>query len=115
MKLCLIGLGFLLAACSGAESSLMDPAQSVDPVATDDASAIETSAPITLPEPDASAQEQDAAQEAATQTCTGYADPNTTAICHACTSGSSCQANGCFGGWYCKLDTQKCVTKPDGC
>jgi hypothetical protein len=112
MKLCLIGFGFLLAACSGAESSLMDPAQpGSDPVETNDASAVETSAPITLPEPDAAIPEEDAA----TQTCTGYADPNTTATCHACTSGSNCKANGCFGDWYCKLDTQKCVAKPDGC
>ncbi|HEY2367144.1 MAG TPA: hypothetical protein VGH87_12200 [Polyangiaceae bacterium] len=111
MKLCLISFGFLVACSGGAESSLMDPAQPAsDPVATDDASAVETSAPITLPEPDASTQEEDAA----TQTCTGYADPQTTGTCHACT-GSNCQANGCFGGWYCKLDTQKCVAKPDGC
>ena len=109
MKLCLIGFGFLVA-CGGAESSLFDPAQSSnDPVATDDASAaVETSAPVTLPEADASAQE-----EAAT-TCTGYADPSTQASCHACT-GSNCHPNGCFGDWYCKLDTQKCVAKPDGC
>ena len=108
MKLCLIGFGFLVA-CGGAESSLFDPAQSSnDPVATDDASAVETSAPVTLPEADASAQE-----DAAT-TCTGYADPSTQASCHACT-GSNCHPNGCFGDWYCKLDTQKCVAKPDGC
>lgn len=91
----------------------MDPAQPAsDPVATDDASAVETSAPITLPEFDASTD--DVAQQDAAPTCTGYADPTATGSCHACT-GSNCQANGCFGGWYCKLDTEKCVAKPDGC
>jgi hypothetical protein len=106
MKLCLISFGFLVA-CGGAESSLFDPAATTtvaDPVATDDAS---TQQPVTtLPE-------VDAAREAA-PACTGYADPDTTATCHAC-SGGNCQANGCFGGYFCKLDTQKCVAKPDGC
>jgi len=113
MKLCLIGFGFLVA-CGGADSSLFDPAATTttttDPVATD-AGVVETSAPVTLPEADA-AQEQ--VEDAAAQTCAGYADPETTGSCHACT-GSNCQANGCFGGWYCKLDTEKCVSKPDGC
>ena len=109
MKLCLIGFGFLVA-CGGAESSLFDPAATTttttDPVATDDAST-----PVTLPAPDASTTPD---QDAETATCTGYADPNTAGNCHACT-GSNCNANGCFGTWYCKLDTQKCVAKPDGC
>jgi len=114
MKLGLITFGFLVA-CGGAESSLFDPAAtapSTDPVTTDDASP----PPVTtLPEMDASAQEDVAsAQEDAAQACIGYADPQTSGSCHACT-GSNCQANGCFGGWYCKLDTEKCVIKPDGC
>ena len=113
MKLGLITFGFLVA-CGGAESSLFDPAAtapSTDPVTTDDASP----PPVTtLPEVDASAQEDVAAREDAAQACIGYADPQTSGSCHACT-GSNCQANGCFGGWYCKLDTEKCVIKPDGC
>ena len=112
MKLALITFGFLVA-CGGAESSLFDPATTTqtDPVATDDAS---TPPVTTLPEVDAASNEDASQEDAATATCTGYADPETTGTCHACT-GSSCQANGCFGGWYCKLDTQKCVTKPSGC
>ena len=103
MKLALISFGFLVA-CSGADPSILDqPATSPnDPVVTDDASA-----PLTLPEFDASSDD-------AATTCSGYADPSTTSTCHACT-GATCQANGCFGGWYCKLDTEKCVIKPDGC
>ncbi len=46
--------------------------------------------------------------------CTGYASPQTSATCHAC-SGSSCQPNGCFGGWYCDLATLHCVAKPAQC
>jgi mono/diheme cytochrome c family protein len=46
--------------------------------------------------------------------CTGYADPQQTADCHAC-SGSTCQHNGCYGGWYCELATLHCVPKPSGC
>ena len=92
----------------------MDPASSgSDPVATEDASAVETSAPVTLPEPDASSQEDSSGEDAA-QACIGYADPETTGNCHACT-GSGCNPNGCYGTWYCKLDTQKCVAKPSGC
>ncbi|HEX4516395.1 MAG TPA: hypothetical protein VGH87_08510 [Polyangiaceae bacterium] len=108
MKLCLIGFG-LLVACGGAESSLFDPAAAT---ATDPVTA-EASAPITLPDADASAS-PDANDDDVATTCADYADPSTEGDCHAC-SGSSCQTNGCFGGWYCKLDTQKCVAKPDGC
>ncbi len=46
--------------------------------------------------------------------CNGYADPNTPAACHACKV-SPCQANGCFGGYYCDLGQTRCVPKPSGC
>ena len=112
MKLCLLGFGFLVA-CGGAESSLFDPAATTTPVTAD--ASPDVSAQVILPEPDASTAEDATPEEdAATQTCNGYADPETTGTCHAC-SGGNCQVNGCFGGWYCKLDTQKCVTKPNGC
>lgn len=48
--------------------------------------------------------------------CEGFADPSTTATCHACSSGqSSCQHNGCFGGYFCDLQASHCVPKPSGC
>ncbi len=48
--------------------------------------------------------------------CEGFADPNTTATCHACSSGqASCQHNGCFGGYFCDLAALHCVPKPSGC
>ncbi len=34
-------------------------------------------------------------------------DPPTTPGCCVCT-GSNCQSNGCFGGWYCQRETCKC-------
>jgi mono/diheme cytochrome c family protein len=46
--------------------------------------------------------------------CVGFADPQTSAACHAC-SGASCQPNGCWGGWYCDLATLHCVAKPSNC
>jgi mono/diheme cytochrome c family protein len=47
--------------------------------------------------------------------CDGYADPDTLASCHACSSGETCQRNGCFGGYFCDLSALHCVPKPDGC
>ena len=46
--------------------------------------------------------------------CAGFADPSTPAACHACKV-SPCQANGCFGGYYCDLTLSRCVPKPAGC
>ncbi len=50
----------------------------------------------------------------APSTCDGFADPTTSAPCHAC-SGASCQHNGCFGGYFCDLSTLHCVPPPAGC
>lgn len=50
----------------------------------------------------------------APSTCDGFAFPTTSAPCHAC-SGASCQANGCFGGYFCDLATLHCVPPPPGC
>ena len=45
--------------------------------------------------------------------CPGWADPNTTAACHSCTQGSNgCQPNGCYGGWWCNTNTNKCQSAP---
>ena len=115
----LLALFGLAAACGGAESPLFDSPQTTtsDPIAAD--ASAEANAPTVLPEEDASPDvaivvEEDASADVATGMCTGFAAPDTTASCHACTGGS-CQANGCFGGFYCKLDALKCVAKPDGC
>jgi hypothetical protein len=44
------------------------------------------------------------------EACPGYAAPTDTAGCLACLTGvHTCQANGCFGGYYCKTSTLACV------
>ena len=49
-------------------------------------------------------------------TCGTLVGPTVSAGCH-CTSSSShtCQANGCYGGWYCDTSTNKCATAPATC
>lgn len=48
--------------------------------------------------------------------CPGLADPNTTASCTSCKSGGkTCQANGCYGGWWCDTTTDKCQPAPSSC
>jgi hypothetical protein len=49
-------------------------------------------------------------------TCPGMASPTTSAGCSSCTQGSSgCQANGCYGGWWCNTNTNKCQSAPTNC
>jgi hypothetical protein len=57
----------------------------------------------------------DAPAEASTS-CPGYAVPSTPAACNACASGSqTCDPNGCFNGYYCRLSDAKCIKKPVSC
>ncbi len=50
-------------------------------------------------------------------TCPGFADPTTSAGCTSCTQGSNgCQPNGCYGGWWCNTNTDKCQSSaPTNC
>jgi len=50
-------------------------------------------------------------------TCQGYADPNTSGGCTCAASDpSECQANGCYGGYWCDTVTNKChANPPSGC
>jgi len=42
--------------------------------------------------------------------------PTVSAGCSSCSSSSSsCQANGCYGGWYCDTSTDKCQSPPTSC
>ncbi len=52
-----------------------------------------------------------------TGACPGFADPSTGAGCTSCTTQSrpDCQANGCYGGWYCNTQTNKCQSPPSNC
>ena len=50
-----------------------------------------------------------------TSSCPGYAPPSTSAGCTCDPSLHTCAANGCYGGYYCKLSTTSCVKKPSTC
>jgi hypothetical protein len=52
-----------------------------------------------------------------TTTCKGYAPPSVTAGCTCtATDQSECQANGCYNGYWCDTDTEKChEDAPSGC
>ncbi len=52
-----------------------------------------------------------------TNNCPGFADPTTSANCTSCTQGSNgCQPNGCYGGWWCNTNTDKCQSSaPTNC
>jgi cardiolipin synthase len=52
---------------------------------------------------------EDAGTEDSGSTCEGYASPTTSASCTGC-SGSDCQANGCYGGYWCNESTRACVS-----
>ncbi len=46
--------------------------------------------------------------------CGTLVGPNTPAGCSSC-SGSNCQPNGCYGGWWCDTSTNKCHAPPTNC
>lgn len=49
-------------------------------------------------------------------TCGTLVAPSVPAQCHSCSSGSSgCQANGCYGGWWCDTATNHCQSPPSNC
>ena len=46
--------------------------------------------------------------------CGSLLGPDLTACCTGCQSAhQTCQANGCYGGWYCNTDTCHCQAPPD--
>jgi hypothetical protein len=50
------------------------------------------------------------------ETCGTLVGPNVSASCSSCGSSSStCQTNGCYGGWWCNTASSKCETAPTGC
>lgn len=49
-------------------------------------------------------------------TCGTLVGPTTPAGCTSCSQGSSsCQPNGCYGGWWCDTSTNKCQAAPSNC
>lgn len=48
--------------------------------------------------------------------CSDYADPTTTAACVCDSTLHTCQANGCYNGYFCLTTTNKCrASKPSNC
>ena len=48
-------------------------------------------------------------------TCGPLVGPEVAADCHACHAGTDCQANGCYGGWWCNTSVGRCQAPPAGC
>jgi hypothetical protein len=49
------------------------------------------------------------------QMCGNLAGPTVSAHCSSCGSTHTCQANGCYGGWWCNTQTDKCQSPPSSC
>jgi hypothetical protein len=47
-------------------------------------------------------------------TCGSLVAPTITASCNSCGS-QTCQANGCYGGWWCDTSTKRCQAAPTQC
>jgi hypothetical protein len=47
--------------------------------------------------------------------CGEIVGPPISAQCHACEKTSDCQANGCYGGWWCNTYTRDCQKPPTSC
>ncbi|MDB4937568.1 MAG: hypothetical protein JWP87_4540 [Labilithrix sp.] len=47
--------------------------------------------------------------------CPGLVPPPTAASCPSCRGKSTCQPNGCFGGWWCNTATNRCQSPPTSC
>lgn len=49
-------------------------------------------------------------------TCGSLVSPAIDAGCRACTSSSGdCQSNGCYGGYWCNVDSLDCHAPPTTC
>jgi hypothetical protein len=52
---------------------------------------------------------------AAPSPCGTLIGPDQNAQCTSCGARSNCQANGCYGGWWCNSATNKCQAPPADC
>ena len=57
---------------------------------------------------------EDAGPDAVVVPCGSYVGPSTPATCHACGT-RACQANGCYGGYWCETWTSTCHPEPAAC
>ncbi len=44
--------------------------------------------------------------------CSSLVPPDATSCCHSCAAGQACQANGCYGGWWCNTASCSCQKAP---
>ncbi|MGH7329958.1 MAG: hypothetical protein ACREJX_16555, partial [Polyangiaceae bacterium] len=47
--------------------------------------------------------------------CGTLIGPSESAGCSSCTGTTNCQANGCYGGWWCDTSTNRCQAPPTNC
>jgi hypothetical protein len=59
--------------------------------------------------------EDDAGAPPVSDHCGTLVGPKVSAACTSCSGKSDCQANGCFGGWWCDTGTKKCQAPPSTC
>jgi hypothetical protein len=97
----------------------VDPNASASPVASSTADADVLDGNATSLADASTSDSRDAAREAeaivAPNACADYAAPTVASKCHSCPAGKVCQANGCWGGYWCNVPTVRCVTPPSGC
>lgn len=123
------GDSFCAPSCAGGEGATSCPSGTTCSIATDvNGAQVSVCAPtVTCPGgtgpasgPGSGAGTVDSGTPAcvpASSNCDGYDAPTTPSSCDSCTGSSSspCQANGCYGGWYCDTATSKCHEAPSGC
>jgi hypothetical protein len=64
---------------------------------------------------DAGSSSEDSGSGGDETVCKGYAPPDVTAGCTACST-PPCQANGCYGGYWCEMSKDSChEDPPSGC
>jgi len=96
-----------------------DDAGSSAPPAGDDAGTPPSDDAGTPPVEDSGAPPPHVVDSGSADPCPGYAPPTTKAGCYCDSSEHTCQANGCYNGYYCELSSnvadESCVKKPAGC
>jgi len=59
--------------------------------------------------------DSDAGAPPPTDTCGPLDGPNVKSTCTSCAGKSTCQTNGCYGGWWCNRTTNRCQSPPTDC
>jgi hypothetical protein len=104
------GNSYCVALCPGAGCAATDACRAVTSVANDRADAcVPTSGTCAAPP-------GPTADGAVIQRCGDLVGPPIAAACRSCNpSSSTCQPNGCYGGWWCNTYYRRCQRPPTGC